>query len=212
VVAALLAALVVAALATSLSPPAPASLEVLVARTALAPGARVHADDVTLEARPSSGLTADAATAADLDSVVGRLVASPVLAGEVLRERDVLGDPLLAALGPGLVAVPVRLDDEEVASLLRPGEVVDLVAAHVDTASGTTTAQVVAPRARVLVVPLAGAPASGLGTSGSTVGSSTVGGSLVVVAITPGAALELERARVSGRLGVVWRSGGGRSG
>jgi Flp pilus assembly protein CpaB len=206
VVAALLAALVVAALATSLSPPAPASLEVLVARTALAPGARVNSDDVGLEARPSSGLPADAGTAADLATVVGRLVASPVLAGEVVRVRDVLDDPLLAALGPGLVAVPVRLDDEEVASLLRPGEVVDLVAAHVDTASGTTTAQVVAPRARVLVIPLAGAPASGLGTSGST-GASTVGGSLVVVAITPGAALELERARVSGRIGVVWRSG-----
>mgnify|MGYP001406830052 CR=1 FL=1 len=192
--AALLAAIVVAGLATTLRPPAASTADVVVARTDLAPGTTLSAADLVVVARPVDGLPADAVRTSD--EMLGRLVAAPVRAGEPVRSRDVVGESLLAELGPGLVAVPVRLADEGVTALLQPGDVVDLVA----TRDGG--AQVVAGGVRVLAVPRSAASTSVLGA-----GSTSTSGPLVVVAASTSAALALQRAEADGRVGVLWRTG-----
>ncbi len=191
---ALLAAVVVGGLASAVRPPAASTTAVVVARADLLPGTALTDADLDVVALPDPGLPVDAVR--DAAALRGRLVAAPVRTGEPVRERDVVGEQLLAALGPGLVAVPVRLADDGVVTLLQPGDVVDLVAAH------DGSAEVVATGVRVLVVPRSATSSSVLGTSPAT---ST--GSLAVVAATPSAALALQRAEAEGRVGVFWRAG-----
>ncbi|HET7902780.1 MAG TPA: Flp pilus assembly protein CpaB [Candidatus Nanopelagicales bacterium] len=189
-----LVAVAVMGLASAVHPPDAATTDVVVARADLVPGTALTGSDLVLAQRPEGALPDDAVR--DPDEVRGRLVAAPVHAGEVLRRRDVVGEDLLAALGTGLVAVPVRLADDGVAALLQPGDVVDLVSAH------EGSAEVVAAGVRVLAVPRAATSASVLGASGE-VGA----GSLVVVAASTSAALALQRAQSDGRVGVLWRAG-----
>lgn len=181
-------------LATTLRPPAASTTDVVVARVDLPPGVVLGDSDVVVAPRASDSLPDDAAT--DAQPMLGRLVTAPIRAGEVVRGRDVVGDTLLASLGNGLVAVPVRLADDGVAALLQAGDVVDLTSAH------DGAAEVVAAGVRVLAVPRAVAPTSVLGPS-----SADGGGSLVVVAASPSAALALQRAETEGRVGVFWRTG-----
>ncbi|MGW4065317.1 SAF domain-containing protein [Amycolatopsis sp. NPDC004747] len=91
----------------------------------LPPGATLRAADVRLaelpdEARPTGVLST-------LDAVEGRLLAGAVRAGEPLTDVRLAGVP--AATDPGTATVPVRLADVAVAELLRPGQIVDVVAA-----------------------------------------------------------------------------------
>lgn len=184
----------VGGLASAVRPPGAATAPVVVARADLLPGTALTDADLEVVALPEPGLPVDAVR--DAAALRGRLVAAPVRAGEPVRERDVVGEQLLDALGPGLVAVPVRLADDGVVALLQPGDVIDLVAAH------DGSAEVVAAGVRVLVVPRSATSTSVLGTSTS---AST--GSLAVVATTTSAALALQRAEAEGRVGVFWRAG-----
>lgn len=192
--AALLAALVVGGLATTLRPPEAPSTDVVVAAVDLAPGTTLTDSDLVALPRPAAALPADAVL--DPSELLGRLVAAPVRAGEPLRSRDVVGEDLLAAVGAGLVAVPVRLADDGVAALLQAGDVVDLVAAR------DGAAEVVASGVRVLAVPRSPASTSVLGA-----GAGSSDGSLVVVAASTSAALAVQRAEAEGRVGVFWRAG-----
>lgn len=191
----MLAAVVVVGLATAVRPPEPGTTDVVVASADLPPGSTLTEADLLRAPRPDDALPSDAVV--DPTDLRGRLLAAPVRAGEVLRQRDVVGGTLLAALGDGLVAVPVRLADDGVAALLQPGDVVDLVAAHDGGAA------VVAAGVRVLAVPRATATTSVLGTSSG----GAEGGSLVVVAATPTDGLALQRAEAEGRVGLFWRTG-----
>ncbi|MGW3959095.1 SAF domain-containing protein [Amycolatopsis sp. NPDC005003] len=88
-------------------------------------GAPLRAADVRLaelpgEARPAGVLST-------LDAVDGRLLASPVRAGEPLTDVRLATVP--EAGDPGTATVPVRLADVAIAELLRPGQRVDVVAA-----------------------------------------------------------------------------------
>ncbi|MBI1377295.1 MAG: hypothetical protein GC157_07425 [Frankiales bacterium] len=196
VLAAGLAAVVVWSLAGALRPPPEPSRTVLVAVRDLAAGSVVRADDVAPAARPVPALGPDPVT--DTADVVGRVLVTPVLAAEALRRRDVLTASALDAGGAGTVAAPLRVADPGVAALLRTGDTVDVLAATAD-ADGRAVASVVATRVRVLAVPgAAGTPAGGLLGGGGAVTSGD--GSLVVVAATPGQALELARAALRGRI------------
>lgn len=196
-VAAALAGLLAWTVVSALQGPGAVIRDVVVARADLAPGSRLTAADLAIEPRADTALPADPLV--DPAAAAGRLVASPVRAGEPVRARDLVGPALLGSLGAGYVAVPVRLADDGVTALLRPGDVVDVVVADEDPAGSTTSAHVVAGAVHVLVVPEAA--------SGSVLGAPAASGPLVVVAASPSAALELARAQASGRVGIVWREG-----
>lgn len=189
----MLAAVVAVGLATAVRPPDARTTGVVVARADLLPGSTLTGSDLALAERPDDAVASDAVR--DPADLRGRLLVAPVRAGEVLRQRDVVGSTLLSALGDALVAVPVRLADDGVAALLQPGDVVDLVAVHDGSAA------VVAAGVRVLAVPRSAASTSVLGAS-----SGSEGGSLVVVAASAADGLALQRAEAEGRVGLLWRA------
>jgi Flp pilus assembly protein CpaB len=184
----LIAAVLVAAATVSalrvLSPPAPDTVEVLVAARDLPSGTRLADDDLVARAFPVDLVPPDAATAA-----TGRVLAAPVGRGEVLTDVRVVG-PGLALAQPGETILPVRLPDAGMAMLLRPGDEVDLVA----TDPGTGTSAVVARDVTVLATPT-DAPEGPAGGSG---------GALVVVGASATEAIEISGAALSQFLTVSW--------
>ncbi len=90
-----------------------------------------------------------------------------------------------------LVAAPVRLADADVASLLEPGGLIDLIAAD-----GGGRAVIVAGNVEVLGVPTP---------SDDSFGDTGFGGALVVVAVSSAQAIELAATSAVGPLSVVLR-------
>lgn len=133
---------VLAGLRSVAAPPEP-TVDVLVAAHDLAAGSTISPEDLVRVAfRPGSepdGVVPDP---------VGDVVASAVRRGEPLTDARLLG-PSLAEGHPGMVATPVRLPDAAVVSLLRSGDLVDVLAA--DPQGGPT--EVLATDALVLAVP-----------------------------------------------------------
>jgi len=195
-----LAAVVVWSITTDVHPPAPATRLVLTASHDLAPGTTLSASDLVLAARPAESVAHDAE--ADLATLGGRVVAVPVLAGEVLRGRDVVGRGLLASLGSGVVATSVRLSDDAGLASVRPGDVVDVVAARGGEGTSSAQASIVASRVRVLTVASPSASAGGL-----LGGGSASGAPVLLVATTTQQALDIAAAVVGSRLSVTLRSG-----
>ena len=175
----------------------------LVATRDLGAGTVVQASDVTMAARASATLTADAATSTS--TVVGHSLVSEVRAGEVLRGRDALDAALLQSLGPGIVAAPVRVADGGATALLRAGDIIDLIAAGTTGDGTSVTASVVASGVRVLVVPIRrnGSDAGLFSSSGDVTGSD---GQLLVLGTTRAEALDIARASLRGRLSFSLRS------
>jgi len=188
-------------LASDLHPPAPETRSVATAAHDLAPGATLTADDLVVAARPVDAVADDAVTDAAL--VTGRVVAFPVRSGEPLRERDVVGRELLDALGPDVVATPVRLSDDATLASVRPGDLVDVVAARAADGSNAARAVVVAARVRVLTVGTPGAA----GGSGILGGGGTTSAPVLLLATTSEQSLALAAAVVGARLSVTLRAG-----
>jgi Flp pilus assembly protein CpaB len=112
--------------------------QVVVAARDLSPGAALTADDVRLENRLVP--TIPDGSQSDIDTVVGSTLAGPARRGEVLTDVRLLGRRLAeSAAGPDARIVPVHLADSALADLVRPGDVVDVVA-------GSETASQSAPR------------------------------------------------------------------
>lgn len=168
----------------TLAPPAADTVEVLVAARDLPSGTRLAADDLVEAAYPAALAPSGTSTAA-----VGRVLAAPIGRGEVLTDVRVVG-PALALAQPGQTVLPVRLPDAGMASLLRPGDEVDLVA----TDPGTGLSSVVARGVTVLATPtgVAEGPAGGSG------------GALVVVGASAGDALDISSAALAQFLTVSW--------
>jgi Flp pilus assembly protein CpaB len=107
--------------------------EVVVAARDLGPGAALTPDDLRLEKRLAA--TIPEGSQADLGVVVGSTLAGPTRRGEVLTDVRLLGRRLAeSAAGPNARIVPVRPADSALTDLVRPGDVVDVVAAS-DTGS-----------------------------------------------------------------------------
>ena len=121
-----------------------------------------------------------------------RTVALPVRRGEVVTDVRLVGPSLVSALGPGLVAAPVRLADPATARLARAGDTVDVLAAGEDGRGGT-----VADGVRVL----AGAPPE----VGGVAARSATPDAVLVLAVTPATAAALARAGAVSRLSIVLR-------
>jgi len=146
------AALAVLALVVALtSRPSGPQAQVLVAARELGPGGKLTAEDVAVRTVPAELAPQDALAKAD--EAVGRSVTGPVGAGEILTGRRVLTDRTAGQIRPGARLVPVSLQDSATMDLLRPGDVVDVVAQRKDDSPA-----VLARSATVAVAPAAQAP------------------------------------------------------
>jgi len=218
--AAALAAAVPAGLA-ALAPRGPELERIVVASHDLPGGQVISSGDVRAITMAKADLP-DGSTS-DPDALVGRAVTGPVRRGEPLTDARIVGPGLLRGLADR-VASTVRLADPADADLVRPGDLVDVLAADsssvgssaiatpqppAQTAPGTTgsagsarLARVVASGARVLAV---SAPRT---TDGAAFLSAARSDSAVlVVAVPPDSARALAYAAAGLRLSVVVRSG-----
>ena len=157
------------------------------------------------EAVPAGAMT-------DATGVEGGRLAGPVAAGEALTPTRVLGPGLLAGSPPGTVALPVRLDESADAAFVRPGDLVDVVAAPraagVDSAGGgaVPAARTVARGVRVLAIS-GEASADGSLLGGAASGAGTSSGSVLVVAADSATAATVAGLAGTTRLSVLLRDG-----
>jgi len=191
------------ALALALRPPpapaaAPATTPVVTAAVDLAPGTVLAAGDLAAVAVPVE--RAPAGSVADPAELTGRVLASPVRAGEAVTDVRLVGPGLWSQVPAGEVAAPVRLADLAVATLLRAGDRVDVLGTTggdgVGGLGGAAPAvELVARGALVLSAPAAADPGAG-------VGSGTDSG-LLVLAVPPDTARLLAAAGAGGTLTVT---------
>ncbi|MGH4012897.1 MAG: SAF domain-containing protein [Pseudonocardiaceae bacterium] len=170
-----------------------AGVPVVVAARDLSPGTVLDAGAVTLRELPSQVVPDGAAgvTAA----VLGRTLAAPVRRGEPLTDVRLAGPDLLRAVSadPAAVSVPLRLPDPDVAALLHPGSVVDVVT----LGARQDEPVVLAHGARVLAVLDPG--------TGASTGAQAAEGRMVLVALEPAAATRVAAASLSRALTVTVR-------
>ena len=167
-----------------MAPPPPDTVEGLGAARDLSSGTLLADDDLVTRAYPAELAPPDATTTA-----AGRVLAAPMGRGEVLTDVRVVG-PALAEARPGETVLPVRLPDAGMATLLRAGDEIDLVAT--DPGTGATT--VVARDVTVLATPT-GVPDGPAGGSG---------GALIVVGATASEAVAIASAALAQFLTVAW--------
>lgn len=144
------AGLVVLAGIAALRPdPAGDHAQVVVAAHDLSPGAKLTADDVRIESR--SAPTIPDGSQSDVSAVVGSTLAGPARRGEVLTDVRLLGRRLAdSAAGPDARIVPLHPADAALIDLVRPGDIVDVVAASEN--SSQPNSHVVATDAVVVLV------------------------------------------------------------
>ncbi len=124
-------------------------VDVVVAARDLTPGAGLTADDLRIEKRLSA--TIPDGSQSDIGTVVGSTLAGPTRRGEVITDVRLLGRRLAeSAAGPDARIVPVHPADSALSDLVRPGDVVDVVAAS--NADSHANPRVVATDAVVVVV------------------------------------------------------------
>jgi pilus assembly protein CpaB len=178
----------VAAVLTGLAavaPPAPPTAAVVRTRGALAGGVLLTAEDLETVDLPRGDLPDR--TVDDPADLVGRRLAAPVPRHQVLTTAALAS--VDGAVGVGHVLAPVRLADADVVALLRPGDVVDVIASAADGGATSTIARSV----RVVTVPAQDHDDPGAST-----------GALVVLDVVDGDAEPLARAAAAGSLTVVW--------
>jgi pilus assembly protein CpaB len=129
------------------APTAAPTVPVAVSAADLPAGRALSRDDLTVARLPAA--VAPSGTVTDPESLVGRVLAGGVRAGEPLTDAGLVGAGLSTLLPEGQVAAPVRLADLAVASLVRTGDRVDVLATPPDAGS----AELVARGALVLAAP-----------------------------------------------------------
>jgi Flp pilus assembly protein CpaB len=185
-VAAALAALTTYSAVQVVAPASPPTEPVVVAARDLSSGTRVAPGDVRLAAVDPDLVPRGAD--AEVSSVVGRVLAAPMRAGEFLTDRRVLGAPLIASYPDEVVAAPVRLQDADVAALLRVGDRIDVYSSNGDQ---SVPARRVVSAASVVALP--SAPETGRE------------GALVVLAVSESAAALLAQASATTHISVSLR-------
>jgi Flp pilus assembly protein CpaB len=173
----------------ALSPSPPPTVTVWAAAHDLSGGRPLAVADLVRVALPATAVPSGALRTGA--QVAGRLLAAPVRRGEPLTDVRLLGPSLLAALPEaGLVAVPIRVaDGSAAAAVVKPGDLVDVIATTDSTTGEAGRPETVASRVRVLTVP-----------SGSDNGD---GAGLLVVAATHDQAATLAQASATNRLSVT---------
>ncbi len=162
--------------------------DVVIATHTVAAGATLSAADLRVvqwptALRPSTALRS-------VDAGLGRRLAVALETGDVLTAQRLVGADLTAGLPAGMIAAPVTLADSGSASLIRPGDHVDLLSTGSDSngddsggssAASGSAASVIALDVLVLAVLPAAADSSG-------------GGSQLVVAADHSAELHIAQA------------------
>lgn len=144
------ALVVLAAVIALRSDPQGDRIDIVVAARDLASGVELTADDVRLENRTAT--TVPDGSQPDVGAVIGATLAGPARRGEVLTDVRVLGPRLAESVaGPGARIVPLPLADSALLDLVRPGDVVDVLAAGAPD-SDSARPQLVATNAVVVVV------------------------------------------------------------
>ncbi|MBB2990985.1 Flp pilus assembly protein CpaB [Mycolicibacterium iranicum] len=145
----LAAALVIlAAVAAWRGDPGADRSDVVVTARDLSPGAELTSADVRVESRTASTVPDGAHT--EIDAVVGKTFAGPARRGEIVTDVRLLGPRLAeSTAGPDARIVPIPLADAALTDLVRPGDVVDIVAAPADDSE---RAELVATDAVVVLV------------------------------------------------------------
>jgi Flp pilus assembly protein CpaB len=128
------ALVVLAAVIALRSDPQGDRAEIVVATRDLASGVELTADDVQLENRTAT--TVPDGSQSDIGAVIGATLAGPARRGEVLTDVRVLGPRLAESVaGPDARIVPLPLAEGALLDLVRPGDVVDVLAAGADAAT-----------------------------------------------------------------------------
>ena len=126
-----------------------AHTQVVVTARDLSPGATLTADDLRLENRLAP--TIPDGSQSNIDTVVGSTLTGPARRGEVLTDVRLLGRRLAeSAAGPNARIVPVHPSDSALIDLVRPGDVVDVIAAS--EGSAAPNSHVVATDAVVVLI------------------------------------------------------------
>lgn len=143
------ALVVLAGVAALRSNPEGDHAEVVVATRNLSPGAALTADDLRLETRLVP--TIPDGSQSNIDAVVGSTLAGPTRRGEVLTDVRLLGRRLAeSAAGPDARIVPVHPADNALADVVRPGDMVDVIAGS-DTGSQSAPSVIATDAVVVLV-------------------------------------------------------------
>lgn len=144
------ALVVLAAVIALRSDPQGDRIDIVVAARDLASGVELTADDVRLENRTAT--TVPDGSQPDVGAVIGATLAGPARRGEVLTDVRVLSPRLAESVaGPDARIVPLPLADSALLDLVRPGDVVDVLAAGAPD-SDSARPQLVATDAVVVVV------------------------------------------------------------
>ena len=144
------ALVILAAVVALRSDPQGDRTEIVVATRDLASGVELTADDVRLENRTAA--TVPDGSQSDVGAVIGATLAGPARRGEVLTDVRVLGPRLAESVaGPDARIVPLPLADTALLDLVRPGDVVDVLAAGAEPPHGRRP-QLVATDAVVVLV------------------------------------------------------------
>lgn len=186
--AAIFAALAVVAAVQAARPDPPETQAVVTAAVDLRAGDVLEPSDVAV-VQVELALVPEGALDAS-DPPYGRSLAAPVRAGEPLTDVRLVQAELLTGFDPGTVLTTVRVFDPAAATLLEPGDRVDVVGSD---PRGGLTAEVVAYDAAVVIPPTAD--------DASTLGD----GAPVVVAVDHSTALALAEAAVRQQLTVLLR-------
>jgi Flp pilus assembly protein CpaB len=169
-----------------LRPPPPPTVDVAVTARPVAAGTELTRDDVVVRAIATD--VAPPGAVHTVGAVLGRAAVVGLPAGAPLHTTLVSADGVSAAAPHGTVVVPVRLSDDAVAGLLRPGDRVDLLAGTTSGSEPADAPQYLARGALVLPVPAGRAPES----AGGLLGPVSDGGKPVtLVAVSPADAPEL---------------------
>lgn len=178
-----------AVLALIPGPGSATGVPVVVAARDLTPGTVLGADELTLHGLPAQGVPDGAVRATT--AVLGRTLAAPVRRGEPLTDVRLAGPELARAVAadPAAVSVPLRLPDPDIAALLHPGAVVDVVT----LGERQDEPVVLARAARVLAVLEPGT------------GTDTAEGRLVLIALDPVGANRVAGASLSQHLTITLR-------
>lgn len=187
-IAALLLGVATVATLRTLSPAPPEQVDLLVAASDLSAGTEVGTEDVTIVQVPEHAVPQGAQ---QRDEVVGRTLAGPLRRGEPVTDAGLVNAGMVAGY-PGMVALPVRVPDADVVSLLQPGDTIDVVAT--DPSNGET--HQVATGVRVVTVPASRSDSPG--------GAQTLPGRLVVLAAPSTTAKNIAGAATTGYLSVMF--------
>ncbi|MCW2551884.1 MAG: flagellar basal body P-ring biosynthesis protein [Mycobacterium sp.] len=141
-------ALVLLAAAAALRPdPSDGRADVVVAARDLTPGVELAAGDLRIESHSATTIPDGSRT--NPDDLIGATLTGPARRGEVLTDVRVLSSRLAdAVVGPDARIVPVHPTDAALLDLVRPGDVVDVLA--VSQAAGASQGDPATERTRVV--------------------------------------------------------------